>query len=216
MKNSFLDPGEYKSLNACVGKNGGPYNFKDYSIGYFEAGNRLFKSIVEDDRLIDLLFYPFVYMFRHGVELGLKHLIVALIEIKDSNEKSVFNHRLSENWNNIKIILFKDHEPEIIDSTKVIEEAIINFEIMDPKSEAFRYPISKAMDHYLQDYERINIGVVFEKMSEVKNSFEFLFNYVEQIYIAKIEHDHYRKMVEAEIAYEMTKILPDIENEVTI
>src|ERR1700730_3063378 len=72
--NSLFRPGPNSSLNACVGRNGCPADFSRLARGFFEAGNRLVESAKISNKDVDLLIYPLVFNYRHGVEAALKYL----------------------------------------------------------------------------------------------------------------------------------------------
>ena len=61
-------------LNACVGKNGGPWKLFDYAYGYFHAADLAVESLVENPMRVDVAIYQIAYMYRHAVELSLKSL----------------------------------------------------------------------------------------------------------------------------------------------
>src|SRR5260370_40503806 len=76
--NSLFRSGPNFRLNACVGRNGGRAGFDRYARGYFEAGARLVKSLQDNPFGVDLLIYPLVMNYRHGIEAALKHIAKVL------------------------------------------------------------------------------------------------------------------------------------------
>ena len=64
--NSLFRPGPNSSLNACVGANGGPYDFGSYAEGFFEAGFQIVDAIKRGEWTTDILIYPAVFDFRHA------------------------------------------------------------------------------------------------------------------------------------------------------
>src|SRR5262245_9827146 len=97
--NSLFCPGPNWKLNACVGRNGGPAGFERYARGYFEAGARLVKSLQEDPRGVDLVIYPLVMNYRHGIEAALKHIarvLPALCDVTREGKRKTPNHKLMD------------------------------------------------------------------------------------------------------------------------
>ena len=106
--NALFQPGPITFLNACVGQNGGPYEFNAYSLGYFEAA----ESIVETSRrgalTVDLVIYPITYCYRHAIELALKYLIDKVPSIWDEKATFPTTHRLTDAWKVLVPFLQRD------------------------------------------------------------------------------------------------------------
>ena len=86
-KVSPIGQGRNISLNACVGKNGGPYDFYSYGAGYFKAGHVLAQKLIDaesgkhsnseqkeqeffvENLVIDVVIYPVLYLYRQGTTL---------------------------------------------------------------------------------------------------------------------------------------------------
>lgn len=66
----FAEPDEDSStdLIACIGTNGGPYDYDDFAIGYFELARNTGNSLAETTMPIDVLFYPLTFTYRQGFE----------------------------------------------------------------------------------------------------------------------------------------------------
>lgn len=196
--NDLFKPSDNWKLNACVGKNGGPYYYNDYSIGYFEAGKRLFESLKHSSRLVDVIVYPFVYTYRHAIELGIKHLCIVMPGLLDRDIKIAYSHKLIDNWNMVKPLL--ENLPGGYNVSKPIHfvDKVLNDMVhFDPRGEVFRFPMDKSSGLYLQDSSLINVGVYGDVMQEVYKCFEFWFTAVDVIYDYKNETEsNYREMME--------------------
>src|SRR2546423_1882738 len=96
--NSLFGPGSDWELNACVGKNGGPADFQRLAWGYFDAGNRLVKSLKKDSTGIDGVIYPVVNIFRQGIELYIKHLCRDLPFLCGKQADIKLTHKMLDNW----------------------------------------------------------------------------------------------------------------------
>jgi hypothetical protein len=140
----LLTHGRCVQLNACVGKNGGPYDYSHYAEGYFIAAERLMESLAENNRHVDVLIYPIVFNLRHAIELSLKHLGQLLPRLWGEREPTKFTHRLSDNWNVVRSYLMRDlHFDPDGDSITRMTEIIDDFVAMDASGQAFRYPGSE-------------------------------------------------------------------------
>ena len=96
-------------FNACVGKNGGPYDFLDYGNGYFKAAKNLVESLQENtnENPVDIMVYPIGFLFRHGIELYLKYFADILPRLLDEKRALKFTHNLQDNFNLVKIYFFR-------------------------------------------------------------------------------------------------------------
>ncbi len=94
-ENDLFSGGNDTDLNACVGWNGGPADFGRYAQGYFEAGERLVKSLRRDPYEVDGVIYPLVMVYRHGVEAMLKQLAVMSSVLAEGEAGSLFHARAS-------------------------------------------------------------------------------------------------------------------------
>ena len=186
--NDLFRPGDNVELNACVGKNGGPYNFSAYSRGYFEAGKRLVGSLVENQSLVDIIVYPVVYIYRHAIELGLKHLAYRLPPFFDKKEPIKLTHNLIDNW--ILVLEYLEqlpdggNDPEPI---QIVDKVLKDLVQLDPKGETFRFPQSRNEVLHLQDTSIINVEIFAVAMVKVYEAFQFWFDVVAILWETKSE-----------------------------
>ncbi|HLL26905.1 MAG TPA: hypothetical protein VKT73_04555 [Xanthobacteraceae bacterium] len=166
--NQLFRAGPNADLNACVGDNGGPYDFSDYGEGFFEGAKKIVDAIKSGEWAIDILIYPAAFSFRHGIELYVKYLIAELSKYNKSAAEYKKNHLLTENWNILvaeaqksKLSMFKDAE---LDSAgKIITE----FCQIDPTGQVFRYPEDIKGNPHLKNISVINVEVLETGMNEL-------------------------------------------------
>ncbi|HXI14538.1 MAG TPA: hypothetical protein VNM92_18125 [Thermoanaerobaculia bacterium] len=183
--NDLFRPSNNTRLNACVGTNGGPYDFKAYAWGYFEAGKRLAVSIEEDSYPVDVLIYPLVFTFRHAIELGLKHLAQKMPAIWRERKAMKLTHNLADNWKLVRTYLERDSDFDRGEKLMLIEFVglvLTDFLELDPRGEAFRYPEARDGSAFLQDTSIINAKVFAGAMSDVADAFEYWFDLIDDIY----------------------------------
>lgn len=168
-KKSPFGEGSDWNLNACVGTNGGPYNYMDYARGYFQTGHTIYEGIVNDTNiLIDIAIYPLLYVYRHALELSLKHIL----NLSPDSVKKI--HTLPDLWKAARPIAqsFLDEKDNSV--LGVIEGAVLNFNTIDPNAEVARFPENKKGEAYLQDMGIINIEPIYKQMKELEKAFEYL------------------------------------------
>ena len=153
---------QFHEQMACIGTNGGPYEFDAFAFGYFDAARRLRDSIDADDTLIDVLLYPMAFLYRQGLELSIKHLIYFLSEFYGGGGPKL-RHGLLDNWRTARDLLetHATHNPYgELNASQLdgIELLITDFDGFDPNSFVFRYPESKSREVYIQGFSRIDVA----------------------------------------------------------
>jgi hypothetical protein len=168
--NDLFGPGANIHLNACVGRNGGPADFGRYASGYFIAGAMLVKCLQERSRDVDLVVYPLVMNYRHGVEDILKQLAATVSFLCTGRKEVCYTHKLVDNWAIVKRYLPEIEVPEAdIDQAELIIRDLVE---IDPNGETFRYPISSRGDVHLEGTSLINVEVFGKGMASLAESLE--------------------------------------------
>ena len=162
-KKSPFGEGKNWKLNACVGNNGGPYNYFDYACGYFQAGDALAERLIQNSGFdmsmqIDATIYPLLYLYRQGLELILKHFV----NIDNVNA----SHDLTKLWSScetqVKDLLQNSYnKSDYTSSLKSIESFILKMQELDPSSMVSRFPEDKNKNNFLSDYSIINIEPIY-------------------------------------------------------
>lgn len=162
--NSLFRPGPRPTLNACVGTNGGPYDFGSYGEGFFEGGFQIIAAIERGEWTVDLLIYPAAFSFRHGIELYLKHM-VCLFSEKSGGDTYKKTHTLQDNW--------KEFEKQALSTNSsmfaplelsVAKDIIDDFCNIDPSGQVFRYPEDIKGNQHLVGLGVINAEVLGDGM----------------------------------------------------
>jgi hypothetical protein len=182
------DKSKYR-LNACVGRNGGPWNFYDFSVGYFLAAAQIGEGLLQDSSRVDVQIYPLVYNFRHAIELSLKSLAKKLPRIWAADVDEIKQtHKLIDNWNAVKPYLLRDRQ---FDSDKtlipVIASILKDFLEIDPTGEAFRYPTARNGDMHLERISLVNVVVLLSSMRTVRNAFEWWDNVANELWDRRVQ-----------------------------
>jgi hypothetical protein len=191
--NDLFRPGPNMQLNACVGKNGGRAGFDRYACGYFAAGARLLKSLHDDSSDVDLLVYPLVMIYRHGVEVALKHLARLLAPLCEEKGEPQLTHKLLDNWQKVRRYLAKLEADS--DDLKRIDAILNDLIEIDWNGETFRFPEDKKGTPLLQDTSLINVEVFCESMDYVARFFEGCCYWADHLY--ECRHDALQAEAEA-------------------
>src|SRR5215213_11294263 len=142
-QNYLFTSGANLRLNACVGRNGGPYTFYAYSRGYFHAGERLIQSVFSNQLSIDLLIYPIVFCFRHGIELAIKDLVIILPKLWNQTDTIQPTHNLIDNWTLIRDYLSQNPFQSTDATPSEVEKVLTDLVALDPNGQAFRFPSAR-------------------------------------------------------------------------
>ena len=150
-------------------------DFDIFAKGYAIAASRLACLLIDSSRFSDYEAYPIMFLYRHALELYLKHIIYSsakLAAFKNLNDiyQVLFNtHDLIQLSRRVKVLLGK-----IFPDDKKLMEAVDNIEVIcnefseiDPCSYSYRYPIDKKGNHSTSVHQVVNLRSVEEKMSQL-------------------------------------------------
>jgi hypothetical protein len=156
----LIDGGDYNDQGVIW--KGFSGDFYPYIEGYMEGANYLCKMIMENKK--DYLFLPMCYMYRNGIELALKRILVEdcqfdfkTVDKKLKNKK----HSIEGLWNVIKDhIRLRANAPD--DDTTLINVEIYVKQLhnIDTTSSKFRYPIDKFLNLHFEKEEKYDVANV--------------------------------------------------------
>jgi hypothetical protein len=169
--NDIFRSGDPGYLNACVGKNGGPYTFHAYSLGYFDAARILVQAAIDQQISVDLGVYPITYNYRHAIELALKHLGDLLPQIWNESIPNCPTHDLRKLWDLVRPYLQRDTNFDDGKTIAFMDTFLADITQFDASAEVFRFPSDKSGNFYLQDVAHINLLVLGENMEVVREIF---------------------------------------------
>ncbi|ARK29702.1 hypothetical protein [Halalkalibacter krulwichiae] len=144
-------------------------DFYPYIEGYMEGANYLCKMIMENKK--DYLFLPMCYMYRNGIELALKRILVedCQFDFKTVSKKlKNRKHSIEGLWNVIKDhIGLRANAPDDDTTLIIVELYIKQLHNIDTTSSKFRYPIDKYLKlHFKKEkkYDVVNISLCFNEL----------------------------------------------------
>ena len=113
-----------------------------YVLGYREAADSLVENAEELG--VDLLVYPVMFLYRHFLEIGLKHDLTVLKRYFREPLKLPPHHRLDILWQEVRSLMEKEWNTAMhTEYYDAIGDRITEFQQIDEQSYAFRYPVTK-------------------------------------------------------------------------
>lgn len=190
----FKHAGEIE-LNACIGTNGGPYDYGDFSHGYFSAAEALVDLLRDGGRpnfFVDTAVYPIVSNYRHGLELALKNSIRKCCLVNDEGKDFDATHKIESLWKRyvsevrkIEVELISEEDEQF--ATRVIAD----FSETDPIGMVFRYPEDRDKNLQIDTFDCLSLDLLQEVMKRIIDIFERVDLQLDQIleYIAESRHN---------------------------
>lgn len=170
----LFGPGEDFRLNACL--NYGLDQWDVYAAGYREAAEVILDHVRTNHADQDCLIYPFLFLWRHHIELMLKGLGLQAAALLDATWAIPSNHGLERLSEDVRSMLnrvleaFSEKIPR--DESARFSEAISVIARIDPKSMVFRYPEDLHGRSHLEDVTHINFDVVARHMAAMSDDLE--------------------------------------------
>jgi len=150
-------------------------DFGAFAKGYTLAANRLAASLLEAPSFPDYQAYPVVFLYRHALELSLKHIIyggvklAAFRRMDDINEQMKNNHDLvdlSRTAGKVLSLLFPNDVTLGRLNTTLAAVCKDWFQI-DPRSDAYRYPIDTKGRPSTKKHQVVNLRMLATRMAAV-------------------------------------------------
>ena len=143
-----------------------------YATAYFESANYLFEKFVAsagDNGILDGTGITMCFLYRHFVELSIKHLYVKFASPNATEYKKFLEngHHLMSLWNETKPILSKlRRRVGSSVSLGVLEHYVEEVDKFDPDEMAMRYPVKNDLSPMHQS-SRLDILNLHERMTEL-------------------------------------------------
>lgn len=150
----------------------GAYAFWKYATAYYDSAEILFEKFVASaghNDILDGTGMTMCFLYRHFLELSLKHLYVKFAHpTKDEYKKFLENgHRLISLWNATKPVLSKLRKRAgSTVSIGVLEHYVEEFDKFDPDAMAMRYPVKNDLSR-MHESTRLDILNLHERVNEL-------------------------------------------------
>ena len=157
--------------NACVSRFP---TFGHYAYSFYESARALAETVgsKERDIYLDAAIYPITFMYRHYVELSLKHIIAMLRRIEESRNGYPKIHDLTALWAECRRLLVQHYSVKEIPGLEGMERCVSELARHDPDSMSFRYPTDRDGNFTLQGVSHINLRHLYEAMERVNHFLE--------------------------------------------
>ncbi len=155
-------------------------DFGIYAKGYRMAADRLATLLVGAPRFSDYEAYPVVFLYRHALELSLKHVVysaaclAAFRYIEDIEARLANHHKLPELCNMVKqslALLFPD-DHLLRELVPRIECTCTEFAALDPDSFCYRYPANKHSQASTARNQTVNLTAFASHLSSLIQELE--------------------------------------------
>jgi hypothetical protein len=163
--------GEPIHLNACVDwVLSGPDGMTGYIEGYRRAAESVYATTIRNRDSPDYMLFPLAFLWRHHLELALKHIIALGRSLEDSAWGFPEHHRLLELWHEAKVHIVNASSPDAPELANV-EANLSEFQMVDPGSFGFRYPTERNSGARTLAHapSHVNLGVLHEAMQALSN-----------------------------------------------
>jgi hypothetical protein len=155
-------------------------DFGVFAKGYTLAANRLAASLLGAPRFSDYEAYPVVFLYRHALELSLKHVIYRCVKlaafrrIDETREQLKNKHDLvdlSGTACKLLLLLFP-HDKALNPLNTTVAEICKEWSDIDPRSDAYRYPIDRKGGLSTKKHQVVNLRALATRMSAVLQDLE--------------------------------------------
>lgn len=140
-----------------------------YATGYFEAAKIIYQNLDSQKRYHDILVYPIIYLFRQSIELLMKDIIKTGYKLIHNTDKYFDRHELINLWNEVLEILNESKIEHNTNDIEVITSLINEFDKIDPRSTAFRYPEKINGEESLYGINHINLDTFYTTACKICN-----------------------------------------------
>lgn len=158
---SFGDPGTQALLYDWG------HSFSLYAEGYKKAADIIVQRIQETGWDQDYLVFPVCFLYRHYLELQLKHLIHLGRQLVEGRSGFPQGHNIKKLWAECRPLLekaFPGTEKEYLDP---VEDSINEFDSIDRSSEEFRYPQDRNGKRTLPRLKHLNLANLRKVMTRL-------------------------------------------------
>lgn len=168
----FIEEGGYYYAQCVVGYAYSRNDFYPYTKAYVETGSYIKEIIAKNPKEKDKLFLPMCYLFRNGIELGLKEVwfedCAADYQTK-CKRLLKRKHKIQGLWNLItEDITQNANAPDNDDTMEVVMDYIEQLHKFDPTADKFRYPTDKHLVfHFVhpEELDCVTVGQFFQELA---------------------------------------------------
>ncbi len=137
--------------------------------GFKEAADIVVGHVTEEDLRQDRYLFPVAFLYRHALEVSIKHLLRECAKLFNATADSqIAHHDLAELWTQAQTYLVRLNKTGTEDFVRPISKAVEEFKLYDRNAQAFRYATTKQGTANLCDFpEAVTLSNTMSVMSEV-------------------------------------------------
>jgi hypothetical protein len=150
-------------------------DFGVFAKGYAYAANSLAEKLLQAPQFADYQAYPVVFLYRHALELSLKHIIYSSVRIAAFRRIRDVEHRLHNDHDVQRLAQIAGHLLErLLPEDRGLHKAFSDakrtareFSQIDPRSYAYRYPVDISGKQSTERHQVVNLRAVAQTMSSI-------------------------------------------------
>ena len=145
-----------------------------YIEGYRRARDAIWSRVEENPRLagIGYLVFPMVFLYRHFIELSIKHVIALGRCLEGDAFEFPTHHKLKVLWTEARALIERIASGESTDDLDAMGVMIEQFDKIDRESFAFRYPATKDGKPSIVLIQDLNLEVFHSGIEKMASFFE--------------------------------------------
>lgn len=140
--------------------------------GYMNAGDALIAACTEDPSLRDILIYPILFNYRHGIEIAMKVINSEYGRYSTVDVSDLSGHDLTKSWSICKEIITEVESNEHI---RPVERILEDFDQIDKSAQTFRYPEDMRGNF-------IELPEEYFDLQNIRDVMQGVFNYFDAVY----------------------------------
>lgn len=197
----------FNELNGNGGHNAiirtGISKFFLFSDSYKTAAIKLFEQLDGSAYYANTLVYPLTFLCRHFIELRLKELISGINYSTKQEYSFPDGHNLEVLWNTYNSVIANAGESFVPEKSVLrnMQRLIKEFNVMDPNSMCFRYPVDKGKERSPSlsvtnidlDTFRQTMGKIFNFFDTQSDAVFHLIDLAEEFY-AEMRNQYHQEM----------------------
>ncbi len=167
----LIEGGSYFEKSVIWSRFGKEYEFYPYVKGYMEGADHLF-SLIREDLEKDYFFLPMCYLYRNGIELALKRILIEGCQYDSVSATKIMRkkkHSILGIWNSVKEDIVSNSNAPAGDITISNVELYINqlHNKIDQTSTRFRYPVDKDLKFHFEKEEKYDLLNIYSYFNDL-------------------------------------------------
>lgn len=138
--------------------------------GYKSAADLMVAHVEKNSRERDILVCPIIFCYRHYLELSIKDMLSVYGSHVGISENWK-THSLTVLWHEYEEMLRRFGTTDPDEADPIVGEVVAEFAKIDPKSDAYRYPIDNKGNALPLSVTELHLPTLMDVMSAVSNYF---------------------------------------------